>query len=49
MCVEVCMANVKDSMESQCWTPAIMGVSEAVRLGLYVVMMEVRTYLIHIK
>lgn len=26
MCAEVCMASVKDSLESPRWTPAIMGV-----------------------
>lgn len=51
MCAEVCMANVKDGLESPRWTPAILGVrtgESEIRL-VYVVMMEVRTYLIHIK
>lgn len=26
MCAEVCIANVKDSLESPHWTPATMGV-----------------------
>lgn len=43
----MCMSNVKDSSESPHWTPAIIG--ELARASLYVVMMEVRTYLIHIK
>lgn len=43
----MCMSNVKDSLESPRWTPAIIG--ELARASLYVVMMEVRTYLIHIK
>lgn len=43
----MCMSNVKDSLESPRWMPAIIG--ELARASLYVVMMEVRTYLIDIK